>query len=286
MEISNVINLLVIILTIVAIYLVVTGAIKGKPKVITIVVIVVVIIFLITQSAMFTKEKKLSSNVRDASMMKFISSEKLKSYKSNYSYCVWFYIDDWNLKYGEKKRILTRPENNTSTSSDQPCNPDIYLSEMQNNLNIDIGYYDPSSDAVAIHNCVIENINIQKWVCLTMVLNTRSLDVFINGKLAKTCVIPGVPAINNDANVYLSANNSNLSEGAVCGTPPNDSDMCGFGGFLGKVIYYPEAKNPQQVWDIYRKGPGTSILGNILDKYQMKFIFSQDGKETKEVNLL
>ena len=74
MEISNVINLLVIILTIVAIYLVVTGAVKGKPKVITIVVIVVVIIFLITQSAMFTKEKKLSSNVRDASMMKFISS--------------------------------------------------------------------------------------------------------------------------------------------------------------------------------------------------------------------
>lgn len=286
MLVESLINLLIITLIIVAIYMIFTGSLQGNTKIIAIVVIVILVIFLIVKSDWFKNESKLNKSVKNADKMRIKDYKKLKQYENNYTYCVWIYIDDWNYKYGEKKRILTRRDNsNGATNGNGGFNPDMYLSPLQNDLNIEIDCYDPETSGSVKHNCMIENINLQKWVCVLTVLNTRSLDVYINGKLARTCVLPGVPRVNNNSDLYITPG-IEIDPNAVCGDPPSGDNLCGFGGFVGRISFFPSAKNPQEAWDIYREGPGTSILGNLLNKYQMKFIFSEDGKEKTEFNIL
>ena len=286
MLVETLFNILIIVIIVGGAFMVFKGSVSGPSKIVLMVVIFILVIYLLTQSSMFKKESHVNKSIKDAKAMKIIPYDKIKPYENNYTYCAWVYVNDWNYKYGQKKRILTRLSSNPSdTSGLVGYNPDIYMSELQNDLIIAIQCYDPETSGTIDHQCMIENINLQKWVCVIIVLNTRSLDIYINGKLAKTCVLPGVPIVNNSSDLYITPGD-NISPDAVCGTPPSDTNLCGFGGFLGNIKFYPSAKNPQQVWDIYRKGPGDSILGNLLNKYQMKFIFSEDGQEKSEFNIL
>ena len=286
MLVETLFNILIIVLIAGGAFMVFKGSVKGPTKIVIMVVIFILVVYLITQSSMFKRESHLNKSIKDAKSMKVIPYDKLKPYENNYTYCAWMYVNDWNYKYGQKKRILTRLSAKPSDESGLVgYNPDIYLSELQNDLIIAIQCHDPETQGTINHECMIENVNLQKWVCVIIVLNTRSLDVYINGKLARTCVLPGVPLINNSSDLYLAAGDD-ISPDAVCGKPPSDKNLCGFGGFLGNIKFYPSVKNPQQVWDIYRQGPGDSILGNLLNKYQMKFIFSEDGEEKSEFNIL
>ena len=286
MLVETLFNILIIVLIAGGSFMIFKGTVTGPSKIVLMVVIFILVIYLFTQASMFKKESHVNKSIKDATTMKIIPYDKLKPYENNYTYCAWVYVNDWNYKYGQKKRILTRLSSKPSDASGLVgYNPDIYMSELQNDLIIAIQCYDPETQGTIDHECMIENINLQKWVCVIIVLNTRSLDVYINGKLARTCVLPGVPMVNNSSDLYI-APGEDISTDAVCGTPPSDTNLCGFGGFLGNIKFYPSAKNPQQVWDIYRKGPGDSILGNLLNKYQMKFIFSEDGQEKSEFNIL
>ena len=75
-------------------------------KGILITVVVIVVIFLIYNA--FT-DSGLSS-LEDAKKMQQISSSSLGSSDSNssanFTYSVWFYVDDWNYRYGEPKIVL------------------------------------------------------------------------------------------------------------------------------------------------------------------------------------
>ena len=128
MLVESLINLLIITLIIVAIYMIFTGSLQGNTKIIAIVVIVILVIFLIVKSNWFKNESKLNKSVKNADKMRIKDYKKLKQYENNYTYCVWIYIDDWNYKYGEKKRILTRRDNSNGVASGNGgFNPDMYL---------------------------------------------------------------------------------------------------------------------------------------------------------------
>jgi hypothetical protein len=88
----------------------------------------------------------------------------------------------------------------------------------------------------------------------------RSLDVYLDGKLVKTCLLPGIAKINNEANVYI--------------TP-----LGGFSGWTSKFTYYPTALNPQEAWNIYQDGYGASWLANIFGKYNVKVSVLENGTE-------
>ena len=78
----------------------------------------------------------LSSNtkidgMKDAKKVTKILPESLEqSNAANYAYSAWMYVDDWNYKYGQKKTILKRDNNNQK-------NPHIYLDSHKNNIIVD-----------------------------------------------------------------------------------------------------------------------------------------------------
>jgi len=174
------------------------------------------------------------SGLNDAKKVTKISSQDLEqSNASNYAYSAWFYVDDWSYRYGEPKMIL-------------------------GDLKIETTVY-PSSNSTSgsTHTCNVANVPIQKWVNVIISLYGRTMDVYIDGKLVRTCVLPGVAKIANNAPVYV--------------TP-----LGGFSGYTANIHYYADSLNPQEAYNIYRKGYGGS---GMSFPYEIKIEFLKDGEE-------
>jgi hypothetical protein len=108
-----------------------------------------------------------------------------------------------------------------------------------------------------VNVCQIENIPIQKWVNIIVSLYGLSLDIYLDGKLVRTCVLPGVPQVNNSADINVTPNG-------------------GFSGWTTKFKYWSDASNPQEAYNIYKSGFGGSILGNAISKYRLQFSVLKD----------
>jgi len=80
-------------------------------------------------------------------------------------------------------------------------------------------------------------------------------------KEGKKSVLEGVPKVDPKANIQL--------------TPQGQ----GFDGFVSKFQFVSDSVNPQQAYNIYKKGYGGSALGNLFNKYRVRFSFLVDNKE-------
>ena len=157
----------------------------------------------------------------------------------SFTYSMWIYIADWNYNFGKFKNIISKGNDNTGYS------PGLWLYPNTNSLHARISTYaDPNE------GCDIQNIPLQKWCHIVYVLNTRTVDIYINGKLERSCVLKGVPHINNQP-----------------------LQVCQDGGFYGQISrlqYFAKAINPNKIKQLYREGPFGST------KYKIKFF--EDGK--------
>jgi hypothetical protein len=197
----------------------------------------------------------LLSSLRAANQQLTLTPNTLPSSgnSNNYTYSMWIYVNDWNYRFGEAKTILQRSDSNGVSS------PLITLGPMQNNLSTQVACYPnkQTKGASQTFNCLVDNIPLQRWVNITVSVNGRTLDTYINGKLVRTCVLPGVVKNSGTAPIHI--------------TPDG-----GFSGWTSNIRYYAYSINPQQAWNIYTDGYGGSILGNIFNKYRVKVSFLED----------
>jgi hypothetical protein len=112
---------------------------------------------------------------------------------------------------------------------------------------------------------VVNNIPLQTWVNITINITNRSLDIYINGKLEQTYIVPGVPS-------------------QMDGTPITVAPPPTFTGWTSNLQYYPYNLNPQTVWSIYQQGytSNSSIL-SLLSKYSIKLIFVDNSTKNQVV---
>lgn len=245
--------------------------------VISIVVIVLIIMLL---RYIFIDPYTLQS-MQDATMASTINSTSLatnggtKVPSSNFAYSIWIYINNWNYRYGESKVIFGRMGSQGSGSVPginglDPC-PAVVLGAVENNLSVSLGCY-PGIDqqpttpggTTIVHTSSVSNVPIQKWVHLVVSVYGRSMDVYMDGKLVKTSLLPGVASVNNNSNVYV--------------TPAG-----GFEGWTSKFQYYPNSLNPQQVWNIYTQG--YSSWSSIFNSYQLQIALVENGTTQSSVTL-
>ena len=117
-----------------------------------------------------------------------------------------------------------------------------------------------------IHKCTVRNFPLQKWVNLTVSLYGRTLDVYMDGKLVRTCILPGAAKTGTGGSIVV--------------TPGN-----GFDGWTSQTKYWPDATNPQQAYSIYKDGYGGSIIGNLFNKYRIRISFLEDNQTTGSFEL-
>lgn len=247
----------------------------------TVLLIVVILILLYFLIRYLLADANTMTGILSGTQMTTVDSSDLASSSSgsstsNFTYSIWYYLEDWNYRYGEPKVLYGRMSGTsggtggTPTIEDisgvNPC-PVVFLGPITNNLEIGLTVYPGVSDQSAItgtsdsqlHRCTVPNVPIQKWTNVLISTYGRTLDVYIDGKLVRTCVMPGVAKINNDANVYV--------------TPSG-----GLSGWTSKFQYWPNATSPQEAWNIYMNGYGASWL-SFLGKYQIKLSLVEDGQE-------
>jgi len=169
----------------------------------------------------------------------------------DYSINTWIYVNDYGVNMGKNKHIL-------SLGGDSFLTLLIYLGRYKNTLHVRVKSSDDdnslnsgningifnsvaaNSDLIDITQpCDIQSVDLQKWVQITISLNTKICDVYIDGKLARSCILPS----------FYKVDKSNLKMTLV--------DQGGFGGFVSNTTAYNYALNPEQVWRMYMAGPGS-----------------------------
>ena len=90
------------------------------------------------------------------------------------------------------------------------------------------------------------------------------MDVYIDGKLVKTCLLPGVAMVSSNTDVYL--------------TPKG-----GFNGWTSKFQYWPNALNPQQAWNVYTQGYKPGITSS--NDYQIQISLTENGNVQNSITI-
>lgn len=233
-------------------------------------IIFIIILIYFTIMYFMKPSNTLSSTVSNAQTQVIIPASKLvggnNGTSSNFAYSVWFYINDWNYNYGKPKVLFGRlnpggsdPSGNTQSGvqnvyGTNPC-PLVVLGAVENNLGIVLSCQgSPNPNVNLIHTCNVANIPIQTWVNLLISVYGRTLDVYIDGKLVKTCVLPGVAKIptTNPPSLYI--------------TPKG-----GFDGYTSKFQYWNTPLNPQQAWNVYNSGYSSTggKLASMFGQYKL-----------------
>lgn len=95
-----------------------------------------------------------------------------------------------------------------------------------------------------VGKCQVTDFPLQKWVHVVVSQYNQVVDIYIDGKLKSSCVLPRFPDIVQD-DLILS---------------PND----GFSGQMSKVEYINSALTADRVYDLYAQGPMAGT-GGLLD---------------------
>ena len=162
----------------------------------------------------------------------------------NYSYSMWFYVRDWDYRFGKWKNIMWKGNQSKPRHS-----PSIWLYPLTNSIKV----VTSTTGSNSLTSCDIENIPLQKWVHMVYVLNNRSVDIYINGKLERTCILQGIPV--NQKNDKLTINYNS-----------------GFYGKMGKFQYFTSTLSPEQITKLYVSGPSgsTGLTGSMFNNGQIK----------------
>jgi hypothetical protein len=219
---------------------------------------------------------------------------------SNFMLSLWFYIDNWGNAISNEKNILYMStkaksktveelqENLVGISSKVDATSDgvtpyknlnICLDKYENNLFIDIETYSdaPGSEATGattFTRYIVKNIPIQKWNNLTLSIDTRTFDVYLDGKLRNSFILHGIYKSNMENNKRKNMYLGNLG-----------GNNMGFEGFVTRIRFRPNSINPQEAYNIYRDGINSSLAKTIFNKYGLKVSFMEYGTERGAVTL-
>ena len=247
-------------------------------------VVIVVLIYIVY--GYISKDVSTLSGLTSGQTMQTINPSSLAASSSsgntsNFTYSMWMYIDDWNYRYGEEKVLFGRMVVGSKTT--QPC-PSVVLGALENNVIVSLTVFPgqdtvpttstssssttttTSSSASIVHRCAVANVPIQKWVNLLVSVYGRSMDIYLDGKLVRTCVLPGVAKIDANAPVYITPNG-------------------GFSGWTAKFQYFADSCDPQKAWNIYEAGYGASMLANLFGKYTVKVSLMEGNTEDSSISI-
>lgn len=218
----------------------------------------------------------------DGKTMNTISGAAIPPGVQDYGVQFWMYIKDWEYRFGQEKVVLRR----TDPSASGVYGPEVSLSPNENTLQVKVALFpsDPNTSQRSepapsnqggsatgdSFTCKVENVPLQSWFSVSLTVFQRNLDIYINGKLVKSCVLPGVPRpVAGDIQVG--------PEG-------------GFSGAVCDVFSYARGLVPNDALAFYTQGtpcssettPESGMTGNLFG-YTAKFgLFDKGGKVVKE----
>ena len=159
-----------------------------------------------------------------------------------FTYSVWMFIDDLVYQQVQFRHVFHKGNDNINYTNPPigmnfPNNaPGLYIAPNTNALVVVMNTFNNITEKL-----IVDDIPINKWICVQIKVVNHQLDVYINGKLAKRLIMKGVPR-QNFGDVYVAMNG-------------------GFSGYLSDLRYYNYALGTAQIQRIVDSGPNMQMTG-------------------------
>ena len=167
----------------------------------------------------------------------------------------WIYVNNWTHNMGRNKAILiiggtnfdtlriylgaTKPtlkiHFNTKEVGTVTSTATEDMSKVTHTNIFTVAKPDPNLlDVPSV--CDLPEIDLQRWVNLTVAVNGKTVDMYLDGKLTKSSVLPASFKVDSQYSATLL---------------PYE----GFGGQISTTTMYDAALNPEAVYKNYMQGP-------------------------------
>lgn len=160
-----------------------------------------------------------------------------QTFPNQFTYSAWFYFKPSNFMPSEKKdwrSVLIKGDPVSSGDQFRKMTPGIYLTPYKNNMICSINTSKGVNNGPVLgESLILENIPVNKWFQLVLVMQTRSLDAYVNGLLEKSITLTGSPVTNDD--------------------PLIKGYDGGFDGNIAYLYYVNTPLNPDNIYEIYLK---------------------------------
>lgn len=165
---------------------------------------------------------------------KLIRRSNDSKYGVEFTYTMWLYVATWPSD-GYRHHILHKGEQSDTIPLLQA--PSLYLDNGTNKLIVNMNSLNSINNEIKI-----DNIPVQKWFHITIMLINRNLDVFVNGRLKQRKQLDSPPK-QNYGNLYISQGN----------THKNDTD--GVHGYISRLRYFNYAIPFWRIDQVVQQGP-------------------------------
>jgi len=200
-----------------------------------------------------------------------------------YSVSTWIYVTNWGASgsVGKNKPFLT-----LSGGGGTYYTLLMYLGQNTNKLGVRLSH-DTSSTASLINvtslptivagspvysdtdgmpMCDIESVDIQRWVNITVVMMGKTVDVYMDGKLSRSSVLPGLFKVDGDVPTL------------TLGSPDS------FGGLIGMTRAANVAYTPDRIYTNYQEGPFSGWSLSSLDPTQYSLTLQKNNTNVFSTN--
>jgi len=231
----------------------------------TIFVFVLIIVLIYVVYKLMTKTTTTVSGFSDASKSLKVPTTNDANATNSYGYSVWLYIDSWVANGSTpppyNKNVLTR-----CASNDTPLFQ-LYLDNDQNNLNLVITGNKP---------CTVRNVQLQKWINITMSVYGNTVDLYLDGKLVRTCIMTTMPtALKSGENVYIGGSYD----------PTNKFSDGDLQGYISNVVYKANYFTPEEAWSIYSDGYSGAGMFDFLHSYKLNFSVTNNSQVVSKFSI-
>jgi len=167
-----------------------------------------------------------------------------------FTWSCWIFIDDLTYQTGKYRCVFYKGNDYSSNpaATSQGLNfpnnaPGLYIAPNTNDLVIFMNTFKVINEQVTV-----SDIPINKWVNVIIRCQNTTLDIYINGTIAKSLQLHGVPK-QNYGNVFVAPNK-------------------GFSGYISNLWYYSHALGTSEINRLVNNGPNTTMSGT--DSINMK----------------
>jgi hypothetical protein len=158
-----------------------------------------------------------------------------------FTWSIWIFIDPTTPYTNSYQHIFHKGNANINidkTSADVGLNfpnnaPGLYIMPNKNALSIIMNTYSSINEEIEI-----DDIPLNKWINVLIRCTNKKFDVYINGIIAKSMILSGVPK-QNYGNVYAGMNG-------------------GFTGNYSNLWYYNYALGTREIQELVKKGANTT----------------------------
>ena len=179
-----------------------------EPKQILLGIAVVIILFVLYYYFFTDNTSQNLVTLKDGTMSDELGEDKIEN-SANFSYSLWVFLKDYNYNYGHKKYIFFRPTQSHMSGRNQQAGEaksnevelqddfhyNLNFSEYDSSLNFTIRTVDGDtgqSEGTVTNvskstTCTLKNIPLQKWTHILISVRNKTLDIYLDGKLEKTC---------------------------------------------------------------------------------------------------